>query len=149
VFATPIRDALGDLGAVDLAIAYGVLPSGGEHEVAVAAVTLRAGRELAGEDVAVSLALLAPHERPAIVHVVDEIPVTTWHRPITGPLREAGIPEPDNGRPAWYLDAARETYRPLTGAARERLASSAPDDGAQRDEAAQRDEEHSLTRRTA
>ena len=33
-------------------------------------------------------------QRPAIVQVVDEIPVTTWFRPITGPLRDAGLPEP-------------------------------------------------------
>jgi putative long chain acyl-CoA synthase len=57
-----------------------------------------------------------------IVQVVDRIPVTTWFRPVTGPLREAGIPEPEGGVRAWYLDASKERYRPLTERARKRLA---------------------------
>jgi putative long chain acyl-CoA synthase len=130
VFATPIRDALGDLGAVDLAVAYGVLPTGAEHELAVAAVTLRHGRELEAEDIALALAPLSPHERPAIVHVVDRIPVTTWYRPVTGPLRAAGIPEPGAERPTWYRDEKQDTYRPLTQTARRRITrESAAKDG--------------------
>ena len=58
----------------------------------------------------------------AIVHVVESIPVTTWFRPVTAPLREAGIPEPGDGVQAWYLDASGETYRPLTETAHKRLA---------------------------
>jgi putative long chain acyl-CoA synthase len=125
VFTGPIRDALGDLPAVDLAVAYGVLPNGGEREVAVAAVTLRAGYELDAHDLSHAFALLPPVERPAIVYVVDQIPVTTWFRPMTGPLKAAGIPEPDVGRLAWYRDAAKNTYRPLTEAAHRRLAGQA------------------------
>jgi hypothetical protein len=30
------------------------------------------------------------------VHVVDEIPVTTWYRPNTSALREAGAPSDDS-----------------------------------------------------
>src|SRR5438445_12125147 len=37
VFSTPIRDALADLPAVDLSVAYGVTPGPGEPEIAVAA----------------------------------------------------------------------------------------------------------------
>src|SRR5205807_739935 len=40
VFTGPIRDALGDIPAVDLVVAYGVTPAGAEHQVAIAAVTL-------------------------------------------------------------------------------------------------------------
>jgi putative long chain acyl-CoA synthase len=58
-----------------------------------------------------------------VVHVVDEIPVTTWFRPITGPLRAAGLPRPRTGR-AWYLDRGTSRYRPLTDAARRRLAGT-------------------------
>ena len=65
--------------------------------------------------------LWPPEERPAIVHVVDELPVTTWYRPMTRPLRQAGIPEPTEGTQIWYLDASGEQYRPLTAAARRRL----------------------------
>jgi putative long chain acyl-CoA synthase len=125
VFATPIRDALGDLGAVDQAVAYGVLPAGAEHELAVAAVTLRHGRELEAEDIALALAPLSPHERPAIVHVVDRIPVTTWYRPVTGPLRAAGIPEPSEETLAWYRDPKKDTYRPITQTARRRITREA------------------------
>ena len=71
--------------------------------VAVAAVTLRRGRELSARDIGRARSRCCRvDERPAIVHVVDEIPVTTWFRPLTGPLREAGIPEPGEGVQAWY-----------------------------------------------
>jgi putative long chain acyl-CoA synthase len=123
VFTGPIRDALSDLPAVDLAVAYGVVPTGSEREIAVAAVTSRTGYELEGADVAAALASLDPDARPAIVHVVDEIPVTTWYRPLTGPLRKAGLPEPGSGVQAWYRD--HERYRPLTNAAHRRLAGTA------------------------
>jgi putative long chain acyl-CoA synthase len=122
VFSGPIRDALYGLPAVDLAVAYGQLPSGSEREMAVAAVTLRPGRELDPQELSGALASLSPEQRPAIVHVVDEIPVTTWYRPLTGPLRDQGIPEPGEGVRAWYLDARRGDYRPLTAAAHRRLA---------------------------
>jgi putative long chain acyl-CoA synthase len=69
--------------------------------------------------------VLSPEERPAIVHVVDELPVTTWYRPMTGPLRRAGIPEPGPGKLAWYLDASGSVYRPLTAGARRRLLAAA------------------------
>jgi putative long chain acyl-CoA synthase len=125
VFTTPVRDALGELPEVDLAVAYGVRPSNGDHELAIAAVTLRAGRDLTAREISEALAGLEPERRPLIVRVVDRIPVTTWYRPLTGPLREEGIPEPGEGTQAWYLDASGERYRPLTDAARKRLLAAA------------------------
>ena len=125
LFTSPIKNALGDLRQVDLAVAYGVLPPGGEHEVAVAAVTLRGGQELSAPIISRALSQLAPDQRPLVVQVVDQIPVTTWFRPLTGPLREAGIPEPAEDVRAWYLDASGERYRPLTGTARKRLVAAA------------------------
>ena len=65
-----------------------------------------------------ALSVLPSEERPAVVHVVERIPVTTWFRPRTERLREAGIPEPEEGVQAWYLDRSGETYRPLSAAAR-------------------------------
>jgi putative long chain acyl-CoA synthase len=127
VFTTPIRDALGTLPAIDLAVAYGV-PGRGGHELAVAAVTLRHGHghghghELDARSLSAALRSLPAYERPAVVRVVDEIPVTTWYRPLTGPLREQGVPEPREGEQAWYLDRGGKTYRPLTATARGRLA---------------------------
>ncbi|HWF75075.1 MAG TPA: AMP-binding protein [Solirubrobacteraceae bacterium] len=106
VFTAPIRDALGDLPAVDLAVAYGV-PSG-QGELAVAAVTLRAGRELGTRDITEALMALEPAGRPALVRVVEEIPVTTWYRPLTGPLRAEGIPGAGEASAVWYRDRTRE-----------------------------------------
>ncbi len=114
----PIVDALGDLRAVDLSIAYGVPANGGE--VALAALSLREGKELDGADLDGALATLAPEHRPSVIRVVDEIPVTTWYRPLSGPLRDQGIPEPADGR-AWRIDPASGKYEPLTAAARAAL----------------------------
>jgi putative long chain acyl-CoA synthase len=126
VYTTPIRDALAEIPAVDLALAYGVRPDEGQPEVAVAAVTLRPERSLSARDVGQALAALPREGRPAVVHVVDHIPVTTWFRPQTEKLREAGIPEPGPTVDAWYLDASGEKYRPLSAAARRRLTGSGP-----------------------
>jgi putative long chain acyl-CoA synthase len=120
VFPGPIRDALGDLPAVDLVVAYGVPAR--KHELAVAAVTLRRDHDLHPRDIAAALNGLERDQRPQVVRVVGEIPVTTWYRPLTGSLREEGIPEPEPGVQAWYLDSSGEHYRPLTSAARRRLA---------------------------
>jgi putative long chain acyl-CoA synthase len=125
VFTTPIRDALGDIPAVDLALAYGVPIGEGRGEIAVAAVTVRPGRSLTPRELTQGLAVLPRDGRPGVVHVVERIPVTTWFRPMTQELRAAGLPEPGAGVPAWYLDASGESYRPLTAAARQRLTRSA------------------------
>ncbi len=87
----------------------------------MAAVTVRAGRELTAREVGRALRVLERPQRPALVHVVDRMPVTTWFRPLAQELRVAGIPEDGEGKQAWYLDASGETYRPLTAAARQRL----------------------------
>jgi putative long chain acyl-CoA synthase len=116
VFTGPIRDAMGELPAVDLAVAYGVRGGGATDvpEMVVAAVTLRAGAELTARDITEALAGLEPTRRPSIVHVVAKIPVTTWYRPLTGPLRAAGIPRARAGKAAWYRDAQTNAYRPIT-----------------------------------
>jgi putative long chain acyl-CoA synthase len=121
VFTTPIRDALGELREVDLAVSYGIPAPGGEHQVAIAAVTLREGHQLDARGLSQALGRLPKGQRPLVVRVVDGIPVTTWYRPLTSSLREEGIPEPADRARAWYLDASGERYRPLTSAARKRL----------------------------
>ncbi len=124
VFTTPIRDALASIPAVDLAVVYAVPAPDSEHELAVAAVTLRPGAELVGRDLGSALRKLDAGQRPSIVQVIDRIPVTTWFRPVTRDLRAAGVPEPDEDRQAWYLDASGDAYRPLTDAAHRRLVSA-------------------------
>ena len=60
-------------------------------QIAVAAVTLRRDASLtaAGPEPA-RCRRSRREERPAVVHVADRIPVTTWFRPRTEKLREAG-----------------------------------------------------------
>jgi putative long chain acyl-CoA synthase len=125
VFTGPIRDGLGDLPAVDLVVAYGVPADGGEREVPVAAVTVRSGHELRARGISMALRGLPREQRPAIVHAVAAIPVTTWCRPLTGPLRELGIPQPGEGVQAWYRESRGDGYRSLTDAARRRLVGQA------------------------
>jgi putative long chain acyl-CoA synthase len=134
VFTTPIRAVLGELPAVDLVVAYGVSPERGAGaagpeapELAAAALTLQPGHELTGRDLGGALSVLDPDQRPVVVHVVDAIPLTTWYRPITAPLRRAGIPRPRAGVRAFYLDASGRSYRPLTEAAYRRLTGPARD----------------------
>jgi putative long chain acyl-CoA synthase len=82
------------------------------------------GAELSPQELTRALEVLPRAERPSIVQVVDAIPVTTWFRPLTGPLRQAGIPEPGAANPAWHLDATGR-YRRLTEAAHQKLAGQA------------------------
>jgi putative long chain acyl-CoA synthase len=102
VASFPIIDALGDVDAVDLAAVYPVASETPGRALAVAAVTLREGRTLDGRAVNRALSMLAPVHRPDIVHVVADIPVTTWYRPNTAALRAAGAPSP--GKRVWRLE---------------------------------------------
>jgi putative long chain acyl-CoA synthase len=102
-------DALGDVDAIDLAVVYGVPESGGEICLAIAAVTVRDGFELTPGAVAGALDAIDANERPDIVHVVEEIPVTTWYRPVATKLQAAGMPQPGAG--TWRRDG--DDYVPL------------------------------------
>jgi putative long chain acyl-CoA synthase len=62
----PIEDAVGDLDAVSLAVAYGVRLDGGAREIPVVALALRPGRELDFGDLARLLQSLPPAERPVV-----------------------------------------------------------------------------------
>jgi putative long chain acyl-CoA synthase len=119
----PSRDALSELPEIDLAVAYGVPVGDGETEAVVVAVSLREGTELYATDIDAALRSIDARERPAMVHVVDEIPTTTWYRPRTGPLRAAGIPPVEGDLPAWYRDLDGY-YQPPTEAARRALAAA-------------------------
>jgi len=114
VSALPISEALGELDAIDLAVAYGVRTRGATAEIAVAAVTRRPRTTLTADAIACALRALAPHERPQVVHVVREIALTTWYRPLAAPLRERGLPRAS--RRAWGRDG--DGYRVLTSADR-------------------------------
>ncbi len=114
------RVALAQLDAVDLAVAYGVPDKdAGGDELLVAAVSLRRGASLDPKAVTRAMKALEEAVQPVIVRVLDEIPVTSWYRPDVRPLRAEGIPAPDGER---VLHRTSRGYRPLTAAARKRLA---------------------------
>ncbi|MEU4825887.1 AMP-binding protein [Actinomadura sp. NPDC023710] len=124
----PIRDALGDLPYVDAVAVYGIPV--GDTELAAAAVSLRAARggraadAVKPVDLSEALLRVEPGLRPAIVRIVDEVPVTAGRRLRTAPLRDEGVPAAGDGR-AFYRDKAG-AYRPLTDAARRRLLKAPP-----------------------
>ncbi|GAA1534687.1 acyl-CoA synthetase [Actinomadura kijaniata] len=117
----PIRDALGDLPYIDAVAVYGVDVNG--TELAAAAVSLCGDERLKPLDLSEALLRVEPELRPAVVRVVDRIPLTVGHRLDTRPLRAEGIPGAD-GRT--YFRDRTGAYRPLTETARRRLLKTAP-----------------------
>ncbi|MEB2310437.1 MAG: alpha/beta fold hydrolase [Sorangiineae bacterium] len=102
----PLEEALHELPAVALAIAYGVRLPGAHHEEPVAAVVLRPGARL-------DLDALRPERaRPSFVRVVERIPMTDGYRLLKAPLRDQGIVV--DGRTFW-LDPKRGRYVMLDG----------------------------------
>jgi putative long chain acyl-CoA synthase len=117
----PIAEALGDLDAVDLVVAYGVRHARAAHELAVAALTVRPRAKLTAAAIEGALAQLDPTERPDVVCTAREIALTTWHRPLAAPLRERGLPRASAA--AWVRASGR--YVRLTPERRRRLIAGA------------------------
>ncbi|MDT5346917.1 MAG: putative long chain acyl-CoA synthase [Mycobacterium sp.] len=107
VFCQPICDALGDITDIDLAVVYPVATD--THDVAVATVTLGKGGVLTGDTLTTALGHLPVDQRPAIVHIVDRIPLTPAYRPLSTALRAAGLPMP--GESTWYHNFTDGQYR--------------------------------------
>jgi putative long chain acyl-CoA synthase len=107
VFCQPICDALGDITVIDLAVVYPVATEA--RDVAVAAVTLGKGGVLTADTLTTALGGLPRDQRPAIVQVVDRIPLTPSYRPLSTTLRAAGLPMP--GETTWYHDLTDGHYR--------------------------------------
>jgi putative long chain acyl-CoA synthase len=124
----PARAALGRVESVDLVATYGVPVAGGEFDALVAAITLRPDEELDVRAISRAVRRLPEAERPTLVGVIPEMPVTTWYRPMTGSLRAVGIPAASDDVLVW--EAARERYKPLTDAARRRLEKTGSPDPA-------------------
>jgi putative long chain acyl-CoA synthase len=120
VYASPINDAVGRLGAVDLAVTYGVAVAG--HELAVTALALRPGGSIPSADLSEALADLPVGNPPDVVHVVPEMKLSASYRPLLSPLRAEGIPKPS--RNAWYLDPDTNRYKRLTVAVRTEIAGA-------------------------
>ncbi len=116
------RDALALIDEVDLACAYGLEVHGKDHQILVAALMPRPGCEIRPAAVTRALSHLHETQQPAIVYVVDELPVTSWYRPDVRTLREQGVPPPGGDRTVLAIGKGGK-YRPLTQAAYKRLAA--------------------------
>jgi len=117
VFAEPITDSVSMIGAVDLAVTYGV--DLGDHQVAITALTLRPGATVTAADLTDAVSGLPVGLAPDIVHVVSGLPLSATYRPNVGELQAAGIPKA--GRQVWYLDPDSGAFKRLTAAARTQL----------------------------
>ncbi|MGK8559026.1 AMP-binding protein [Nocardia gipuzkoensis] len=110
VFGQPIVDALNDITAVDMEVAYGL--DVGDHCVAVAAVSVREGFHLEPKDVTEAVRALEPDQRPDLVYLVDDIPRSPSYRPSTRAVQDAGRPRP--GPDTWWYNRASDAYEVLT-----------------------------------
>ncbi|MDN4519027.1 acyl-CoA synthetase [Mycolicibacterium austroafricanum] len=117
VFAATVNDAVGRLGAVDMAVTYGVEVEG--QTLAVTALALCPGGSIPSADLSEALAALPVGNAPDIVHVVSDMTLTATFRPLAGPLQKQGIPKAS--RNAWYLDPDSNRYKRLTVAVRSEL----------------------------
>ncbi len=66
---------------------------------------------------------LKSRERPDIIKVVPNLPLSASYRPSTTHLRDLGLPKP--GRQTWHLDPESGTYHRLTAATVEALQGAA------------------------
>lgn len=103
IWVAPVEQMLSRVKGVDAAVAYAVGEPG--RQIGVAAVTLRADAKpdaLTATALRIGLGELAVGQRPHLIRVVDEIPVTDAYRPISTRFAREGIPKP--GARIWYRD---------------------------------------------
>jgi putative long chain acyl-CoA synthase len=107
VGGSAVEDALGILDAIDVSVTYAI--PGADGDIAVTAVTLRAGRLLDADDLSTALGQLPPDRRPHLVHVVERMPTSTSHRPLPSAFAAGGRPAPGPG--VYQLDPLSGEYR--------------------------------------
>jgi putative long chain acyl-CoA synthase len=118
VYSQPIVDALNDITAVDMEVAFGhsvVTGDGSRRILAVAGVSVREGYRLEPKDVAEGLRTVDPARRPDLISVVADIPRSSTYRPSTRAVQSAFRLEP--GDNLWYYNPTAEAYEPLTDTA--------------------------------
>jgi putative long chain acyl-CoA synthase len=104
-----------ELDVVDLAAVYGVRLPDAEAEIAVAALTLRPGAKL--DPVALRSAVkrrLPRHQRPIVVRLIDQLPMTAGHRTRKRALRHEGLGLEDVAGETLWLAPDEEGYVPLS-----------------------------------
>jgi putative long chain acyl-CoA synthase len=102
-----VEDALGILDAIDMSVTYAV-PGADGDDLAITAVTLRSERSLDAEDLSVALSQLPPDRRPHVVRIIERIPTSTSHRPMSGAFAGDGRPAPGPG--VYQLDPLSGEY---------------------------------------
>jgi putative long chain acyl-CoA synthase len=105
------RRALENVPAVDLCVAYGIEVRR-THQL-VCAATVRKGTSITADDLSQAFDRLSPHQWPDYVQVVQNIDVTTWHRPVSTRLQRAGVPKPSARRQVWRLSSDGTSYSQL------------------------------------
>lgn len=111
VAPSEVSRELATIPAIDQCITFSVKHDGVSQ--LISAVTLRPDSDLTGKELNLSLDKLPSSHHPAYVQVVESIPVTTWHRPISTGLQKAGIPKPTKKRRVWRLDSDALSYEEL------------------------------------
>ena len=106
----PIEDLLAtELEFVDLCAVYGVVLPGDDDESVAAAITLRPGHKFDAEAFRQTAdALLLTEQRPALVRVLDDLPMTSGQRVRKQPLRAEGCKKGSGKR--YRLDPTLPIY---------------------------------------
>jgi hypothetical protein len=112
-----------EVDAIDLAAVYGLKLPGLEHEVPSAAITLRPGEELDPASLRRAVRRrLKDIDRPVLVRLVSDLPLTAGHRVRKRSLRQDGLDldgnqnfdVPGSGSQTFWLAPGEEDYAPLT-----------------------------------
>ena len=111
VYPREVEAALESCDAVGLAAVYAVRPDTEEHDVTVAAVTVRDGRSLTVEDLRTALSRIDGRSWPTLIRVVGAFARSTHHRLQKAPLVAEGL---DVGGDGWRWDDETGTYLPLS-----------------------------------
>lgn len=126
VATIPVEDALtSEHEAVDLAAVYGVRLAEVEAEIPVAALTLRPGTKL--DPIALRHSVehrLPPHQRPIVIRVVDQLPMTAGHRTRKRALRREGLGLEEVAGETLWLAPGEKGYVPLSTKDLDRLVES-------------------------
>ncbi|MDJ0785759.1 MAG: alpha/beta fold hydrolase [Myxococcota bacterium] len=123
VSALRIEDVLSrNVPFVDLAAVVGVRLEGLEAEIPLACVTLRPGAKLDPQGLRETVeAELRPHERPRVVRILSELPMTSGHRLRKRPLRSQGLGLGEAGGETLWLAPGEAGYVPLEADDRDAL----------------------------
>ncbi|MFM9379393.1 AMP-binding protein [Gordonia sp. VNK21] len=113
IYPEPISEALSAVPGVDQVVVYGTGEFG--RQLAVAVISLREGTaSVTPTQLRVGLGELPADERPHLIQVVDEVPVSESYRPLAAGFARRGVPRPGPG--IWYRDE-QGRYRRYTRSA--------------------------------